>query len=55
MLVSADFLASEFVVTQELPRLLAAAEEEDAVILPFRILCIYQRNYLQREITSLRS
>jgi hypothetical protein len=34
LLISADFLASEFVMTEELPRMLGAAEEEGAIILP---------------------
>lgn len=34
LLVSADFLASDYVVEQELPRLLASARDNGAVILP---------------------
>jgi TIR domain len=34
LLISADFLASDFIATDEIPSLLRAAEKEGAVILP---------------------
>lgn len=34
LLISADFLASEFIATDELPELLKAAEEDGAIIIP---------------------
>ena len=34
LLISADFLASDFVASEELPPLLAAAKQEGAIVLP---------------------
>lgn len=34
LLISADFLASDFILANELPHLLAAAKDDEAIILP---------------------
>lgn len=49
MLISADFLASDFIATDELPPLLKAAEEDGAVILP---LILSHSRFLQTDILS---
>jgi hypothetical protein len=47
LLVSPDFLASEFVVKEELPRLLAAAKARSRRILPIILKpCLFKRNTL---------
>jgi len=44
LLISADFLASDFVATNELPQLLHAAENEGAIILPIILShCLFSR------------
>jgi hypothetical protein len=49
LLVSVDFLASEFVAKEELPRLLAAAEARGTRILPVILTpCLFQRTMLSR-------
>ncbi len=49
LLISADFLASDFIATDELPPLLRAAEEDGAVILP---LILSPCKFLQTKILS---
>lgn len=45
LIISADFLASDFIVTNELPPLLKAAEEEGALILPIIVSpSLFNRN-----------
>lgn len=49
LLVSVDFLASEFVTREELPRLLAAAEARGARILPIIVTpCLFRHTTLSR-------
>ncbi|ODS32365.1 MAG: hypothetical protein SCARUB_02516 [Candidatus Scalindua rubra] len=44
LLISADFLASEFIVNDEMPPLLTVAEKEDAVILPVIVSpCMFEQ------------
>lgn len=44
LMISADFLASDFIHTDELPPLLKAAEEEGTIILPIIVApCLYHR------------
>jgi hypothetical protein len=47
LLISADFMASEFIINQELPPLLATAEKDGATILPVIISpCSFERTAL---------
>src|SRR5262249_34673008 len=49
LLVSADFLASEFVTDEQLPRLLSAAESRGTRILPIILTpCLFWRTSLSR-------
>jgi hypothetical protein len=49
MLVSADFLASDFVTNNELPPLLAASEKEGTIILPIIVKsCLFEGSVLDR-------
>lgn len=49
LLISADFLASDFIDNDELPPLLAAAEKEDTVILP---VIVGYSSFLENESLS---
>ena len=49
MLVSTDFLASDFITHDELPPLLEAAEQEGTLILPVIVSpCAFERSKLAR-------
>src|SRR5579862_2180673 len=49
LLVSPDFLASDFITNNELPPLLDAAEREGAVILPVILMpCLFRRTQLSK-------
>jgi hypothetical protein len=49
LLVSVDFLASDFIAEEELPRLLAAAKEQGVVILPVILTpCLFRRTKLSQ-------
>lgn len=54
LMISADFLASDFVVDNELPPLLAAAEEKGTIIIPVILKpCRFTREKILREFQSI--
>ena len=56
LLVSADFLASDFISANELPRLLSAAESEGAIILPLIVKpCRFQQTAGLSEFQAVNS
>lgn len=56
LLVSADFLASDFITTNELPPLLVAAETEGAVIMPVIISpCRFEQTEILSQFQSINS
>jgi hypothetical protein len=56
LIISADFLASDFIVTNELPPLLKAAEEEGALILPIiASASLFNRNQQLSQFQTINS
>ena len=56
LLISADFLASEFITKNELPPLLEAAEKDGAKILPFVISpCLFEETISISQFQSINS
>lgn len=54
LLISTDFLGSEFIATEELPPLLEAAEKEGAVILPLILKpCIFEEMHHLNQFQAL--
>lgn len=54
LLISTDFLGSEFIATEELPPLLEAAEKEGAVILPLILKpCIFEEMHHLNQYQAL--
>ncbi len=54
LLVSTDFLASDFIMKKELPELLEAAKDDGAVVIPLIIKpCRFSKNKTLREIQSV--